>query len=124
MSKTKAHGHAVPPTTDGNGDGVAKLLDHYGCGSIPFTGFDGALYERRLVFDHVIEPKEAGPREQFEALSGAIRDVLAQRWVKTLQHHDRENPKQVYYLSMEFLIGRSLANNVTNLLLSPLAEGF
>src|SRR5262249_39229490 len=60
--------------------------------------------------------------EEFEAVSLAVRDVLAQRWLKTQQHHDRMNPKQVYYLSMEFLIGRSLMNNVTNLLLSPAVE--
>lgn len=89
-----------------------------------FTGTDDALFERRLVLDHVIDPKEAGPREQFEALAGAIRDVLAQRWLKTAQSYDRANPKQVYYLSMEFLIGRSLANNVTNLLLAPAAEAY
>ena len=104
--------------------GAAKLLQHYGCGPVAFTGTDDALFERRLVFDHVIDTKAAGPREQFEALSSAIRDVLAQRWVKTTQHYDKANPKQVYYLSMEFLIGRSLANNVANLLLGPLAESF
>jgi starch phosphorylase len=101
---------------------MAKLLRHYGCGPVAFTGGDDALYERRLTFDHVIEPKDADKREQFEALAAALRDVLAQRWVKTIHHHDRANPKQVYYLSMEFLIGRSLANNVTNLLLAPAAE--
>ena len=69
------------------------------------------------MFDHVIDPEDAGPREQFEAVAARLRDVLAQRWVKTKQHHDRANPKQVYYLSMEFLIGRSLVNNITNLML-------
>ena len=118
MSKTETHDYAAPPSSNG----TAKLLQHYGCGPVAFTGTDDSLYERRLVFDHVIDPKAAGPREQFEAVSSAIRDVLAQRWVKTLQHYDRENPKQVYYLSMEFLIGRSLGNNITNLLLSPVSE--
>jgi starch phosphorylase len=120
MSKSKT----ATPTAHPTPNGPAKLLEHYGCGPIAFTGKDDALYERRLVFDHVIDPKTAGPREQFEALSAAIRDVLAQRWVKTNQHYDRTNPKQVYYLSMEFLIGRSLANNVANLQFSPIAESF
>jgi starch phosphorylase len=120
MSKTKTPASAAPATPDG----VAKLLRDYGCGPVAFTGADEALYDRRLVFDHVIDPKEATPREQFEALASALRDVLSQRWVRTTQHHDRANPKQVYYLSMEFLIGRSLANNVVNLLLAPLAESF
>src|SRR5205807_2725793 len=115
MSKAKTAAPAANPATDG----VAKLLREYGCGPVAFTGTDDALYERRLVFDHVLDPEEAGPREQFEALASALRDVLAQRWVKTIHHHDRVNPKQVYYLSMEFLIGRSLMNNVTNLLLAP-----
>ena len=114
MLKAKSAAHAP--------DGISKLMRHYGCGPVAFTGADDALYERRLLFDHVIDPKSAKPREQFEAVSWAIRDVLSQRWLKTLQHHDRANPKQVYYLSMEFLIGRSLMNNVTNLLLSPAVE--
>ncbi|MEN6497337.1 MAG: glycogen/starch/alpha-glucan phosphorylase, partial [Thermoguttaceae bacterium] len=41
----------------------------------------------------------------------------SQRWLRTEDTYTSENPKRVYYLSMEFLLGRSLANNVTNLLL-------
>jgi len=109
----------TPREVDAGGDGRRDLLAQYGCGTVALTGADEALYERRLVFDHVLDPKDAGPREQFEAVATAIRDVLSQRWVRIQQEYDRANPKQVYYLSMEFLIGRSLANNITNLLLSP-----
>jgi starch phosphorylase len=101
-----------------------ELLDRYGCGSLKFTGTDNALYDRRLVFDHIMAPHQAGPREKFESVSMAIRDVLSQRWMKTAQCYDSKNPKQVYYLSMEFLIGRSLANNITNLSLAPFAAQF
>ena len=53
-----------------------------------------------------------------------MRDVLSQRWLLTEKTYEQQNPKRLYYLSMEFLIGRSLANNVTNLLLSPLTDEF
>jgi starch phosphorylase len=89
---------------------------------VQFTGAEHALYERHLVFDNVLDPSAVGPRQRFEAVARSVRDVLSQRWVRTEQTYDRENPKRVYYLSMEFLIGRSLANNVTNLLLDPLVS--
>ncbi len=93
------------------------ILDQYGCGAIRFTGTDDALYERHLVFDNVVDVAEAGPRERFEAVARSVRDVLSQRWLRTEATYERANPKRVYYLSMEFLIGRGLANNVANLLL-------
>src|SRR5215472_6990597 len=79
-------------------------------------------YERHLTLDNVADADAAGLRTRFEAVAKAVRDVLAQRWLVTGQTYVRENPKRVYYLSMEFLIGRSLANNVMNLLLDPVVR--
>jgi starch phosphorylase len=101
---------------------TSKQLEQYGCGPIRFVGTNNAFYERHLLFDKAISLDAATPREQFEAFARSIRDVLAQRWVLTEKTYERLNPKRLYYLSMEFLIGRSLANNVSNLLLDSIAR--
>jgi starch phosphorylase len=94
----------------------AKLLKQYGFGSIPFIGDDG-LYDRHLLFDNIKDLSSVAPRQRYEAFARSVRDVLSQRWILTEKTYERNNPKRVYYVSMEFLLGRSSANNVTNLLL-------
>ena len=101
---------------------ASEVLQQYGSLSVPLAGTDSALYERHLIFDRAIDPKVASARERFEAFSHSIRDILTQRWVQTKSTYEQQNAKRIYYLSMEFLIGRSLANNVSNLLLDPMAQ--
>ena len=100
---------------------ASDLLQQYGS-PIPLAGTDSALYERHLVFDRAIDPKVASARERFEAFSHSVRDILAKRWVQTKTTYEQQNAKRIYYLSMEFLIGRSLTNNVSNLLLDPVVQ--
>jgi starch phosphorylase len=103
-------------------DAGPELLQQYGGDSVQFAGTADALYDRHLIFDRAIDPKATSARERFEAFAHSVRDVLAQRWVKTKSTYEQQNAKRIYYLSMEFLLGRSLANNVTNLLLDPMVQ--
>ena len=88
-------------------------------GPVRFHSDPNALYDRHLLFDYAIDPDLATPRERYEAVARSLRDVLALRWLRTKKTHFKIDPKRAYYLSMEFLIGRSLASNVSNLLLDP-----
>jgi starch phosphorylase len=101
-----------------------ELLERYGCGPIKFFGGEDALYERHLTFDQVIDIRAASARDKFEAIAYSIRDVLSQRWLATERTYRERNAKRVYYLSLEFLMGRALANNITNLLLDPVWKHF
>jgi glycogen phosphorylase len=120
MSKSKA----PAPRAETSSQVMTALRRQYGCGPVELAGTADALYERHLFFDNVAEPATVGARERYEAFARSVRDVLSQRWVRTEQIYERQNPKRVYYLSMEFLIGRSLSNNVTNMLLSPFVDDF
>ena len=106
----------IPVDDKGTKTDGAKLLKQYGCGPIPFIGADG-LYDRHLLFDNIKDLATVPARGRYEAFARSVRDVMSQRWILTEKTYERNNPKRVYYVSMEFLLGRSSANNVTNLLL-------
>ncbi|HYS11153.1 MAG TPA: glycogen/starch/alpha-glucan phosphorylase [Myxococcales bacterium] len=106
---------AVPP------DMLDALRRQYG-GSVELAGNADGLYERHLLFDNVSDPEATTSREHYEAVARSVRDILSQRWIRTEQTYAKVNPKRIYYLSMEFLIGRSLTNNVTNLMLTELVN--
>jgi glycogen phosphorylase len=89
------------------------ILKQYQSGPVRLHAGDD--YDRHLVFDHVVTLDAADQRERFEAVARSLRDLLSQRWLLTQETQDRANAKRVCYLSMEFLLGRSLANNIANL---------
>src|SRR6516165_8013856 len=103
-------------------DAVTLINTQYGCGPVHFAGTSEALYERHLLFDSGVDLETATARDRFEALARSVRDILSQRWLLTEKTYAQQNPKRLYYLSMEYLLGRALLNNVTNLLLAPLAK--
>ena len=113
-------------TTRMNNESASKpsLLEHYNCGPVKLSGDPDAFYERHFTFDQVVAETETTDRDKFEAIARSVRDVLSQRWLKTEQTYRQRNAKRVYYLSMEFLLGRALANNACNLLIAPEVQKF
>jgi len=71
--------------------------------------------ERYLLNEQLVDPTIATPSEEFSATCRFIRDLIAHRWVKTRRARESADPKRIHYLSMEFLLGRTLRNNMMNL---------
>jgi len=68
---------------------VARSFDEYLGGSVHLAGKGNSLYERHILFDNVIEPSAADPRDRFEAVARSVRDILSQRWVSTESTDER-----------------------------------
>lgn len=71
------------------------------------------LYNVKTLYRKTME--EATQQQLFQAVSYAIKDVIVDGWLKTQKEYEKQDPKYVYYLSMEFLMGRALGNNIINL---------
>ena len=81
--------------------------------------FDKELFKRSVVYNvktlYRKDLDEATPQQLFQAASYAIKDQIVDNWMTTQKEYDKKDPKTVYYLSMEFLMGRALGNSLINL---------
>ena len=67
----------------------------------------------KTLFRKTIE--EATPQQLYQAVSYAVKEAIIDDWIATQRTYDKEDPKMVYYMSMEFLLGRALGNNLINM---------
>ncbi len=70
-------------------------------------------YNVRTLFRREID--EATDQQIFQAVGYAVKDAIMDAWIATQKTYERDDPKIVYYMSMEFLMGRALGNNLINL---------
>uniref|UniRef100_A0A8C6PKY4 Alpha-1,4 glucan phosphorylase n=1 Tax=Nothobranchius furzeri TaxID=105023 RepID=A0A8C6PKY4_NOTFU len=72
-------------------------------------------FNRHLHFTLVKDRNVAAKRDYYFALAHTVRDHLIGRWIRTQQHYYEKDPKRVYYISLEFYMGRTLQNTMVNL---------
>ena len=81
--------------------------------------FDKELFKRSVVYNvKTLYRKtidEVTPQQLFQAVGYAVKDAIVDNWMETQKAYEKQDPKTVYYLSMEFLMGRALGNNLINL---------
>ena len=86
------------------------------------TGHEDSWVDRYLLCNHLLSPSSATSRQKFEATGRFIRDLIAHRWNKTRIAREQTESKRIYYMSMEFLLGRTLRNNMMNLAAEPIVR--
>lgn len=99
-------------------DRISDLAHTYPLTSIYSGTEPGQLrdtIEHHLLSFQGRDPARAGSADAYRALSYTIRDILVEKWIKTQKSFYEEKKKRVYYLSLEFLVGRSLGNALINL---------
>lgn len=74
-----------------------------------------SLFKDRVETMYGISAEEASPVESYIAISSVVKDYIYRNWVKTNKLYDKENMKQAYYFSIEFLSGKQLCTNLLNL---------
>ncbi|MBQ7832439.1 MAG: glycogen/starch/alpha-glucan phosphorylase, partial [Lachnospiraceae bacterium] len=83
------------------------------------TKFDKELFKRSVLYNvktlYRKTLEEATPQQIFQAVCYAVKDQIVDNWMDTQKAYEKEDPKVVYYLSMEFLMGRALGNNLINM---------
>ena len=81
--------------------------------------FDKEMFKRSVLYNVKTlfrkDITEATQQQIFQAVSYAVKDAIMDAWIATQKKYDEEDPKTVYYMSMEFLMGRALGNNLINL---------
>lgn len=89
---------------------------------VPCEGLCGTTVKelRKNILHHVMsfqgrDPTRAGKSDIYKALAYTLRDIMVEKWIHTQKSYYEKEKKRVYYLSLEFLIGRSLSNAIINL---------
>lgn len=72
-------------------------------------------FSRHLHYTLVKDRNVATPRDYYHTLAHTVRDHLVSRWIRTQQYYYEKDPKRIYYLSLEFYMGRTLTNTMVNL---------